>query len=215
VVQPVSGFEDKPTFNPVKVDELHATAERLLSQSRIKVFDDTPEDPQIGHVVATINVWKGKLSIDFIVQVKVELYQQATLVRDSRVQILTSTWPLGEETLEAPMPVIVTRHEIVRTVQHEVETQVKALIADYLEANPVPEPKPDISDMMTGTIRYVKIEGGCYNIFADDRVEYHPVNLPAQYRRHGLRVAFRAVRSDLGGVPYPGLWIELTRIVKL
>ncbi|UCF16124.1 MAG: hypothetical protein JSW59_01425 [Phycisphaerales bacterium] len=215
VVQPVSGFEDKPKFNPVKVNDLHATVERLLSEAGIKVVDDPSDDPEIGHVVVTINVWKGKLSIDFIVQVKAELYQQAALVRDPGVQILTPTWPLGEKALEAEMPVVVTRGEIARKVEEQVESQVKMLIDDYLKANPLPEPRPDISGMMTGTIRYIRHEGGCYNIFADNGVQYHPVNLPHQYRQHGLRIAFRAVRSDLAGIPYGGVWIELTRIVKL
>lgn len=214
VVQPVSGFEYKPKFNPVKVDDLHATVERLLTEARIEVFDDTSDDPEIGHVAVTVNVWKGKLSIDFIVQVKVELCQQATLVRNANVQILTPTWPLGEKTLDMETPVVATSAELARTVRDEIEAQVKMLIKDYFEANPEFVPKPDISGMMTGTILYTNVEG-CYNIFADNGVEYHPVNLLAQYRHHGLRVAFRAVRRDRSGIPFPGVWVELTRIVKL
>lgn len=214
VVQPVSGFEDKPKFNPVKVDELHATVEELLTEAGIKIVGSPSDDAEIGHVVVTMNVWKGRLSIDFIVQVKTELYQRATLVRDTGVEILTRTWPLGEEALEAQPPVIVSRHEIAQTVRHEMETQVRMLVGDYFEANPVPEPKPDISGTMTGTIRFV--EEGCYIIAADNGVMYRPTNLPRRYRQHGLRVAFRAARKKgVSGIPCPGIFVELTRIVML
>jgi hypothetical protein len=215
VVQPVSGFEDKPRFNPVNVEELRTMVRKLLTEAKIEVFDNTSDDPDIGHVVVTINVWKSKLAINFIVQVKTELYQQATLIRNDTVQILTTTWPLVAKAPEARKPMIVTRHYIAPTVQQQIKKQVKMLIGDYLEVNPLPEPMPGISGMMTGTIRYCSHEGGCYHIYADNGVVYYPVNLPIKYKRHGLRVAFRAVRSDLVGVPFGGVWIELTRIVEL
>ena len=215
VIQPVSAFEDKPSFNPVKVDELHTTVERLLNESDIKVFDDTSDDPDIGHVAVTINIWKTGPAINFIVQVEVELYQQATLVRDTRFQILTPTWPLGAKVPDSRKPVIVTHHEIAPTVRNEIETKIKMLIGDYLEANPLPEPKPDFSGMMNGTIRYSSEEGGHYFIFADNGVIYNPLNLPEQYKRHGLRVAFRAVRNDHISSEYFGVCIRLTMIFRL
>lgn len=216
VVQPVSGFEDKPKFmNPVNVDELHATVQRLLSASGVEVVGSPSDDPEMGHIVVTVNAWKGKVSIDFILQVKTELYQHTALVRDSDLQILIPTWPLGEKALEVETPVVVTRGEIARTVRDEIEAQVTMLILDYFEANPELEPKLDISNMMTGTIRYVDIEGGCYYIFADNGGEYRPVNLPREYRQHGLRVAFCAIRTEWCGIPFGGIPVKLTRIVKL
>lgn len=216
VIQPVSGFEDKPKFNPVSVDDLHATVERLLSASGIDVVGNPSDDPETGHIVVTINAWKGKLSIDFILQVKTELYQHAALVRDSGLQILIPTWPLGEKALEAETPVVVTRGEIARTVQDEMETQVKMLIKDYFEANPDLEQKPDVSNMMTGTIGYVEMEMVCYHIFADSGRQYHVSNLPLEYRQHGLRVAFQAVPSKKNvGIPCGGRRVEITRILEL
>ena len=215
VIQPVSGFEDKPSFNPVKVAELHTTVERLLSESDIKVLDDTSDGPDIGHVAVTINTWKAGPAINFIVQVEVELYQPTTLTRDTRFQILTPTWPLGAKVADSRKPVVVTHHEIAPTVRNEIETQLKMLIGDYLEANPLPEPKPDISGMMTGTIRYSSDEGGHYFIFADNGVIYNPLNLPEQYKRHGLRVAFRSVRNEHVSSTSFGVCIKLTMIFKL
>jgi hypothetical protein len=154
VVQPVSGFENRPAYNPVKVGQLHSTVERLLNEAKIEVFDDAPNDPNIGHVAVTVNVWKTKLAINFIAHVKVELYQQATVVRDDKFQILTPTWPLGAKAAEAPKPVILTHHQIVPTVRQQIETQIKMLIGDYRKANPLPEPKQDISAV---TYRWIPI----------------------------------------------------------
>jgi hypothetical protein len=215
VIQPASGFEDHPKFNPVSLDDLHATVERLLNESGIEVVGSPTDDPEMGHIVVTVNAWKGKRSIDFILQVKTELYQYAALVRDSDLHILASTWPLGEKALEAETPVVVTRGALARTVQDEIEAQVKMFVEDYFEANPELEPKPDVSNMMTGTIRYVDIEGGCYYISADNGREYRPVNLTREYRQHGLRVAFRAIRTEWTGIPFGGIPVKLTRIVKL
>ena len=164
--------------------------------------------------MVTINVWKDRIYPKLIVQIKTELYQLTRLVRDTGLQITLPTWPLSEGVLDAGMPLIVTHSELARTVQDEVQRQTKMLVRHYREANPTSEPKPDLTSMMTGTIRYVNIEGGYYNIFADNGKEYHPVNLPHEYRQHGLRIAFQAVPSKRVGFP-SGIYVEITKITKL
>lgn len=216
VVQPVSGFEDKPRFNPVKVDDLHATVERLINKAGIEVFEDTLDDPEIGHIVVTINARKAGSSIRFVVQIKTELYQLAELVRDAGLQMMVPTWPIGENALEAEMTVVINRGEIARTVQDEVQQQAKLLISDYLDANPPPEPKVNISNMMTGTIKHLSFEGGFYGIVSDNGKHYDPINLPREYRQDGLRIAFQAVRTK--GQMSTRMWgtiIKITRITKL
>jgi len=214
VLQPVSGFEDNPNFNPVEVAALHETVQRLLNNAGIEVFEKRSDDPEIGELAITINAWKDKVFTKFIVQTKTQLYQHAVLLRDNRVQMMVPTWPLGDKVLETETPVVVTRSELARTVQDEVQRQIRMLVNDYLEANAMPEPKPDLTSMMTGTIRYVNLEGGYYNIFADNGRAYYPVNLPREYRRHGLRIAFRAVLSNRVGFP-SGIYVEITKITKL
>lgn len=189
--------------------------ENLLIASGIEVVDNPTDDPETGHIVVTINAWKDRQSIDFILQVKAELDQRAALVRDVGLQITIPTWPLGEKALEAETPVVVTRGEIARTVRNEVEAQVRMLINDYLEANPELEPKPDISNMMTGTIRYVRLERGFYGIFADNGRHYDPINLPPEYRRHGLRVAFQGTKMDMVSIHMWGTILKISRIAKL
>lgn len=216
VVQPVSGFEDKPRFNPVQVNDLYAKVEQTLNEAGIEVFENTRDDPEIGHIVVTINVRKAGSSIRFVVQIKTELYQLAELVRDASLQMMVPTWPIGENALEAEMTVVINRSEIARTVQDEVQQQTKRLISDYLDANPPPEPKVGISNMMTGTIKFLSFEGGFYGIVADNGKHYNPINLPGEYRQDGLRIAFQAVRTKGQMSIYMwGTIIKITRITKL
>ncbi len=185
VVQPASGFEEKPRFNPVKVEELHFAVEILLNEAGIEVFDDTSNDPNIGYVTVTINVWNTKLAINFIAQVKVELYQQATLVRDDKFQILTPTWIFGAKALETPRPVIVTHHEIVPTVRQEIETQIKMFIGDYLEANPLS--KSDISAVTYRRIPIPKRDPG-----------YGPMDSVVIRSKNELERLLKRVRGQFG-----------------
>ena len=114
------------------------------------------------------------------------------------------------------MPIIVTRGQIARTAQDEVQMQVKKLITDYLEANPQLLPKPDISGMMTGTVTHSG--GTIYVIIADNGIQYEPVNLPRHFKRHGLRIAFRARRTACtwrNTTEWLGPPIKITKIIKL
>lgn len=67
--------------------------------------------------------------------------------------------------------------------------------------------------MMTGTVRYVSIEGGFFGIVADNGKGYDPVNLPREYAKDGLRIAFQAVPIE-GGVSIH-MWGTIVRIVKI
>ena len=129
---------------------------------------------------------------------------------------MVPTWPIGENALEAETTVVVTRAQIARTVQDEVQQQIELLVSDYLEANPAPEPKVDISNMITGTIKYLSFEGGFYGIVADNGKHYDPINLPRKYRQDGLRVGFQAI--EMKGMVSIRMWgtiINITRITKL
>lgn len=44
----------------------------------------------------------------------------------------------------------------------------------------------------TGTIRFLKLEGGFYGIVSDDGEHYDPVNLNDEFKVNGLRVRFEA-----------------------
>lgn len=67
-----------------------------------------------------------------------------------------------------------------------------------------------------GTISWRSVEGGFFVIEADDGTTYDPINLPAEYRRDGLRVHFEAtLRTDLMSTHMAGTLIEITEIREL
>ena len=41
---------------------------------------------------------------------------------------------------------------------------------------------------VTGTVRYIDVEGGFYGIVTDDGQKLDPVNLPREFRKDGLRI---------------------------
>ena len=65
------------------------------------------------------------------------------------------------------------------------------------------------------TVRFVDIEGGCWTIVHDQRV-YSPLDLPAEFRRDGLRV--RVIferRDDYGSICMVGPIVQLLSIESL
>ncbi len=47
------------------------------------------------------------------------------------------------------------------------------------------------SQVATGTVRYIELEGGFYGIVTDDGRKLDPVNLPAEFQKDGLRLEAR------------------------
>ena len=129
---------------------------------------------------------------------------------------MVPTWPVEQELSDIETPMLVTSSELDGKVQESVQRQMEMFIEDFLEANPDFEPKTDTSNLMSGTIRYVRIEGGFYAIYGDNGEQYNPINLPRAFKKDGLRVAFQAIKSKrTPGILYPGLRIEITRIRKI
>ncbi|PSJ44394.1 hypothetical protein C7H85_13800 [Zobellella endophytica] len=70
---------------------------------------------------------------------------------------------------------------------------------------------PDLR--FTGMVHHLELEGGLYLVRDAGGTNYHPVNLPAAFRRDGLAVAVEARRrDDLLSIGMVGPMIELTRI---
>ena len=67
---------------------------------------------------------------------------------------------------------------------------------------------------VSGTVRYVALEGGFWAVRGDDGVTYDPLNgLAAAYQRENLRVTLVGkVRSDVGGIHMVGPVIEVLSI---
>jgi hypothetical protein len=69
-------------------------------------------------------------------------------------------------------------------------------------------------DVMTGTVEFLDIEGGCWIIRTDDGRALSPSPLPARLRQNGLRVKFTAspdhgrITACMAGEPVTILSIE-------
>ena len=69
--------------------------------------------------------------------------------------------------------------------------------------------------MMTGTVRYIDLEGGFYGIEADDGARYYPLNLSGVYKEDGLQVRFSInQRSDIMTTVMWGQVCEIVEIEK-
>jgi len=49
------------------------------------------------------------------------------------------------------------------------------------------------SQVVTGTVRHIEVEGGFYGIVTDDGTNLDPVNLPEEFQEDGLRLEARVV----------------------
>ncbi len=68
---------------------------------------------------------------------------------------------------------------------------------------------------LTGTVKYVPLEGGFYGVVTDKGEKYYPLNLPDEFREDGLRINFKAkVRKDVVTIQ---MWVpvEILKIEKL
>jgi len=69
---------------------------------------------------------------------------------------------------------------------------------------------------LTGEVRYSNLEGGFYELVADDGERYDPVNLPDEYKKDGLRVKFQIrAKRDIVGIHMAGKIVEIVKIEKL
>lgn len=69
---------------------------------------------------------------------------------------------------------------------------------------------------VTGTVRFIELEGGFFGIVADDGTQYEPIDLPERYRQNGLRVHLLArVRDDYASIFMWGTIIEVVSIEVL
>lgn len=65
-----------------------------------------------------------------------------------------------------------------------------------------------------GTVQFVELEGGYYEIHTDNGSVYSPVNLPLILQKDGLRVWFKAERSGYNFIS-GNIAIKLTKITVI
>ena len=67
----------------------------------------------------------------------------------------------------------------------------------------------------TGTIKYIPLEGGFYGIETDKGEKYLPLNLPAEFKKDGLKVWFKAKLKKDATVQMWGKPVEILEIKKV
>jgi len=66
---------------------------------------------------------------------------------------------------------------------------------------------------ITGTVRYVNVEGGFYGIETDDGTKLDPVNLPDRFKKDGLGIKARV--ETLQDQVSSHMWGQLVRILTI
>jgi hypothetical protein len=72
---------------------------------------------------------------------------------------------------------------------------------------------PQDEKYISGTVKYVGLEGGFWGIVADDGQKYDPVNLPKDYQKDGMKVKFRA--QEIEDVASIHMWGKIIRILEI
>lgn len=68
----------------------------------------------------------------------------------------------------------------------------------------------------TGTVVLLNFEGGFYGIVGDNGKHYHPINLPIEFQRVGLRIRFEVKEYSYGSTSRQwGKYVEIRHIEKL
>lgn len=95
----------------------------------------------------------------------------------------------------------------------QIAVLAAALISGACSSPTAPE-LPAGAIQISGTVRYLALEGGFWAVRGDDGVTYDPLNgLAAAYQRENLRVTLVGkVRSDMGGIHMVGPIIEVLSI---
>jgi len=67
----------------------------------------------------------------------------------------------------------------------------------------------------TGSIKYIPLEGGFYGIETDKGEKYLPLNLPAEFKKDGLKVWFKAKPKKSAAIQMWGKPVEILEIKKI
>jgi L-ascorbate metabolism protein UlaG (beta-lactamase superfamily) len=106
-----------------------------------------------------------------------------------------------------------TIQQLAGSISTTVDYLAALFAREFLAANPASKIEQGDENMISGTVRYIDIEGGFYGLVADTGEKYDPVNLPEDFRQDGLRVKF-AVKEKKGAVSFR-MWGKIVEILKI
>jgi len=71
-------------------------------------------------------------------------------------------------------------------------------------------------EYLTGTVKYVSLEGCFWAIYGDNNKHYDPINLPKEFHSEGKRIKFIfKERNDLASTHMWGTIIELVEVSEI
>ena len=73
-----------------------------------------------------------------------------------------------------------------------------------------------MTDGISGTVKYIQLEGGFYGIETEDGENLFPINLEDDYKEDGLKIIFKMKpRTDIFTTAMWGKTVEIIEIAKL
>jgi len=106
-----------------------------------------------------------------------------------------------------------TIQQLAGSISTAVDYLAALFAREFLAANLASKIEQGDENMISGTVRYIDIEGGFYGLVADTGEKYDPVNLPEDFRQDGLRVKF-AAKEKKGAVSFR-MWGKIVEILKI
>ncbi len=167
-------------------------------------FSQTKGRPNLS-VAAKIN--KDRDSDLYAINISLQLREDVFLERENKGYISgCMSWQVGELGL-------CRSAKLKEEIKNDVVKCVEKFAKEFVSANSAAEKGEREEQMLSGTVRYLEIEGGFYGLVADDGTKYDPINLPAEYKKDGLRVKFAVLEKK--GVMSFHMWGKIVEVVKI
>ncbi len=159
---------------------------------------------------AVVKVNKDRASDLYAVNISLQLREDVFLERENQGQRISCvSWQVSELGLCGAK-------ELKERIKNDIEKCVEKFAKEFVSANYALEKSETEEPMISGTVRYMEIEGGFYGLVADDGTKYDPINLPAEYKKNGLRVKFTVrEKKDVMSFHMWGKIVEVVKIKKL
>lgn len=184
--------------------------QRRLQKEGVKVLSREEVLQAAGrpNLSAVVKIIKDKNSNLCAVNILVQLKEDVFLERESGGHISGCvSWQVSELGL-------CTTKELGERIQNDVSQYAERFAKEFVSANSAAKDEKERTEpMISGTVRYLEIEGGFYGLVADDGRKYDPINLPAEYKKDSLRVKF-SVREKKGVVSFH-MWGKIVEVIKI
>lgn len=186
--------------------------QKRLQKEGVKVLSSEEVLQAAGrpNLSAVVKIIKDKNSNLCAINITLQLREEVFLERESgEYKSGCVSWQVSELG-------ICTTEELGEIIQNDVSQYAEMFAKKFVLANSTAEQLEKEEPMISGTVRYLEIEGGFYGLIADDGTKYDPINLPAEYKKNGLRVKF-AVREKKGIMSFHmrGKIVEVVKIEKI